>query len=115
MSTQCNHYVILGASLPFLKGDEGDDQYEKFENFMDSAYKPKKSGLLCLYDGMNGEYILVGHVLASTKESGGFDRLMCMDAPDSELVEQIVDEIKTHFDIEVKKSDIKTYVTSHYR
>lgn len=61
MGVRTNHYIILGAKLPYREGDN-----ERYEAYEFSSWEPKKSGLVVLVDGMSDEYVIVGHMLAAT-------------------------------------------------
>lgn len=61
MGVRTSHYVVLGAKLPYKPGDS-----ERYEAYEFSSWKPKKSGLVVIVDGMSGDYIIVGHMLAAT-------------------------------------------------
>jgi hypothetical protein len=76
MSVRVNHYVLLGVlfPMPALK-IEYADLHERLEPFMDSPLTDlivHIDGLCCLYDGMNGDYVAIGKVLAKTEDGGGF-------------------------------------------
>lgn len=108
MSTQVNTYVILGVRLPYV-----NDTYEKYEKYMDDAFNPRQQGLVVLYDGRDGRYIIIGHVVAVTDEGGSFDDVIEIEPPKEKLLKSIAAEIKAHFGLENQK--IKYYVTSLYR
>ena len=73
MSVQVNTYVMCGAVLPYdvLYGDEWDG---KLDPYLDSARGPihHHNRLCVLVDGMNGEYVAIGRVLAKTEEGQPF-------------------------------------------
>lgn len=61
MSVQTNQYLIYGAKLEYDKWKHLSDCFEKYE---DSAYENddlNRDGLHCLFDGMSGEYIVIGY------------------------------------------------------
>lgn len=70
MSTQTNTYGIIGVKLPY--DAIGEDEDERFEPYMDSAFKgiQHHDGVCILKDGMNGEYIIAGWVIAKSDEYG---------------------------------------------
>lgn len=79
MSTQINQYLMWGISLPYKWHQEWEKQnekpdgfYEEFEDFMDdsafSADIQHKDGIFCLFDGCNGSFIIIGRVLAKSKD-----------------------------------------------
>lgn len=75
MSVQINQYLMYGVQLDAEKLD--DDFYDKYESFMDdSAYKStvnEKDGIFCLYDGMSGNYAIVGKVLQKSSDENLID------------------------------------------
>ena len=107
---QVNTYVILGVRVPYEKGD---DAYAKYEKFYDDAYHPRQAGMVVLFDGMNGGYIIIGHVLAVTDNGQHFDDPIAIDPPKPKLLESIKAELKAHFNLE--NQEIKYWVVSHYR
>ena len=67
MGVNQTHYVILGIRVPFL-------EREDLEDFHDNEYKSEvtSQGLFTLVaDGMDGEYIVMGKVLAKGLEHEG--------------------------------------------
>lgn len=67
MSVQVNTYVIYGTLLPY---SACEDHYDALEPYMDDG---GKDGVSVLYDGMNGQYVAVGHVLAKSEDDQGFE------------------------------------------
>ncbi len=72
MSVQCNTYVMIGATFPYELFRD-DDVYKKLEPFQDNAFKSihHHEGLCVLIDGMNGDYVAVGVVLAKSADHEG--------------------------------------------
>lgn len=76
MSTQRNHYVIIGAMMGWDEfhyairpDDMPDGEFEywldrKISPYYDSAFDPisKSKALSVICDGMNGEYVAIGQV-----------------------------------------------------
>ena len=112
MSTQANTYVVVGVKLPFPKGEEGETAFQKYEAWMDSAYEPKKSGMVVLFDGRNGEYIIAGHVLDSTPNWEGFDEPVDLSKAEK-ITNDVKRDLKAHFNI--TDIEVKTWVVTHYR
>jgi hypothetical protein len=74
MSVQLNHYVMWGLLGSYA---EFEDMHDRFEPYFDSAYADihhHSDGLCVLYDGMDGKYIAIGHVLHKTANHDGFDK-----------------------------------------
>lgn len=69
MGNRCRTYVMIGAMFNYEAVQAalgGDDIYEKLEsliNVLDGDLKGDTFG--CIYDGMNGEYVAVGNVIAA--------------------------------------------------
>lgn len=78
MSTQINTYAMVGAILPY-----DGELYDKLEPYMDDAFEGVQhhDGLCVLYDGMNGEYIAVGKVVAKSANHEGFVAPVRLPAP----------------------------------
>src|SRR5690349_15582244 len=83
MSVQRNQYLMWGVKKPYEfakeweaanKKDDPDFDgfYNHFEKFIDdSAFDSKITevdGIFCLFDGMNGKYIVIGKVLAKSSD-----------------------------------------------
>jgi hypothetical protein len=112
MSTQWNQYLIYGVKISYGTTDE---PYEKYEDFFDSAFEGIKQhrGLCVLYDGMNGDYILIGHVLEKSDEGQPFQDPMDLEAPTGGFAEVIAGAIEREFGIE--KPQLKLWLVTHYR
>lgn len=79
MSTSVNTYVLLGVLLDYQQVHKllGDDPGEQLEPLCDKADDGKVGDFVCLYDGMNGDYVALGRLLArGDEDSGGH-----LDAP----------------------------------
>jgi hypothetical protein len=81
MSVQTNQYLFYGVMKPFeyvkqWEKDNNKDFYDTFEGFMDdSAFKKTvthNDGIFCLFDGMNGKYIIIGRVLEKGSDDEPF-------------------------------------------
>lgn len=112
MSVQCNTYVIVGTKLPFPELTDSDPTYHKYEKWCDSAYKPRKKGMVCLFDGMNGEYIVLGHVVASTGNWEPFEKPISASVS-KEVRESVKEELTRLFGL--VNPTVKTWIVSHYR
>ena len=98
------------VKLPY---DIADEPHEALSKFTDSAFNPRKSGFVVLLDGMNGEYIIAGNVIASTDECMAFEKPIKIVQPDKEELELLKREIKQL--IQADPPEIKHWVVSHYR
>lgn len=116
MSVQVNTYLILGAKVPYPTGKsdaEQDAMHAKYEKFYDSAFEPRERGLVVLFDGMNGEYVVAGQVYAVTVEGGHFEAPIEVAVPDERAVKSVERELKAHLGIEGQK--IQFWLVSHHR
>ena len=124
MSVQVNQYLIIGVKKDFNWSKEweketGKDFYDTFEGFMDdSAFKKEinhKDGIFCLYDGMNGKYIIIGRVLAKGCDDYPFiadGEPMCFTQLSVLETELIENSIQRNFGI---KEDLRHWLITHYR
>ena len=114
MSTQINQYIIYGIKLNY-EDYKGDVWYDKFEPYMDSPFKGIKhhNGLCVLFDGMDGDYIVIGHVVYKTDDGGHFaDAVPIGELSDRER-EFVRNNINLAFGIDAENSQY--YVVGHYR
>lgn len=112
MSVQVNTYIAFGAMMPFSTLNE--DEYDTYEPYMDSAFKGihHHNGLCVIRDGMNGEYVFIGRVLAKSRVHEHFDQAMTPEVTPTEM-ELIGNLIASQFDI--AKPEVKLWIFSHYR
>ncbi|EKS37805.1 hypothetical protein [Afipia clevelandensis] len=117
MSVQCNTYVLIGTSFPYDTFSE-DDMYEKLEPFMDNPFKGihHHNGICILSDGMNGEYFIVGRVLAKSANHDGLVAPLVVRMTDAERSEVKYD-IKHALGslVTLPDFDVTPIVVSHYR
>jgi len=107
MSVQVNTYVLVGTRLKYETG-----QFERYEKWTDSAFKPKQAGLVCLYDGMCGEYIFLGWVIAVTENHRHFYEPIRVKAS-KELRETVKEDlIKT---CGLTNPKVGVWIVSHHR
>lgn len=121
MSVQVNTYVIIGYKFEYSEFNErykGDPGYDLISNIEDTAFEGinNKNGLTVLFDGMNGEYVIVGHVLEKTREDQHFNKVIEIDSS-SKMSEMVTGLLNLYFkeDDYFLQEEIKTYVVSHYR
>lgn len=99
MGTRREEFVILGANIPKDKFE--DSFYDDYKQ-----YFTKKIGeTVYLYDGMNGEYFIVGEILARGDEYDGFQKTLFINLKDSKietLKNKIQNLIKENFKIDVE-------------
>ena len=88
MSMQHNIYVMIGTTFPYDTFKD-DVKYSQLEPFMDSAFDDvhHHEGLCILFDGMNGEYVAVGKVLAKSANHEGLVAPLVVRATPAEISE----------------------------
>lgn len=122
MSVQQKQYLIIGVNLPFdyfnhLNNDDDFDTYSFLEDYMISNYdQTYDKELSCLFDGMNGKYIIIGKIIAHAYEHSYDYAIDFLNL--SETLEQhkntfleVQLNIKEHFNIEPKLSML---LITHY-
>jgi hypothetical protein len=112
MSVQVNTYVLVGA-----KFDYDDLDYDSYSEYEDSAFEGIKhrNNLCVLSDGMNGEYIFIGHIKAKTENHEHFENPVDCSVSETEK-HWIYENISANFkEISLNIEDIKTWVVSYYR
>lgn len=114
MSVQANQYLIYGAKLDYEKYGKPDDGYDRFEKYCDSAFKTddlNPNGLHCLFDGMNGHYIVIGRCI---KKSGDGETISdtVIEPVNDELAEMIRLLVKAELGIE---EPMALHLITHYR
>lgn len=120
MSTQVNTYVMFGCLLDYdeLKTKNGGSIWDKIEPYTDNAFKPEfnpQAGITVLYDGANGKYVAIGHVVAKTENWQGFQKpieLPSSRPPPSETaaIFELMKELKV-----AHRYEPSWFVISHYR
>lgn len=111
MSAQVNTYVLFGVV--------GEDGYDQCEPYMDDAFKPDvnpKGNVTILFDGMNGEYVAVGHVIAKTGNGAHFEDPVRV--PTSPAIHASADDVQTalrDIGLEPFAYALGWHVISHYR
>ena len=96
-------------------GADNEEGYGRLEPYMDSAFEgiKHKDGMCCIYDGMCGEYIFIGRVLAKTKDHEFFEGEMEVDFLTELEKELLLQVIKTI--VETDQTECKYYLIGHYR
>lgn len=113
MSTQTNTYAIIGAMLPYDL--VGGDNYDKFEPYFDNAFEGihHHDGLCILGDGMNGEYAVVGKVLAKSDENGLLERPAVFDPIPNDEIQGLKEKIEALFPNQ--PIEIRAIALTHWR
>jgi hypothetical protein len=114
MDVRSNTYVIVGVKLDYDHFDEEQEE-SLLEPYKDSAYRgiEHHNGLCVISDGMSGDYIIAGRVLAKTvdDEGRGFDMTECDTSP--ELVAEVAGLLTEHLGIE--NPEVQVLAFTHYR
>jgi hypothetical protein len=133
MSIQINQYLMRGYLLSieeydshmesfFGKDWEWREDLEKYSS--DSAFNSginHHNGLFVLYDGMSGEYVIVGKVVKKAAYDDGEGGYLPSSGPmrvvniKKEEREEISSLINQHLKFNTEPKDIKTYIITHYR
>lgn len=81
MSVQTNLYVVIGVKLPWDGEFDTEEFHEYTESYEDSAFEgiQSKDDLTCIADGMSGEYIVIGMVLAKSDQYGYLDGILTVE------------------------------------
>lgn len=116
MSVQYNIYLMYGMKIDpeTLPKDELDEPIWKWGDT--SPYSTKvthKDNLFMLYDGMNCEYCILGHVIGKISDDGDYDLDSVQEIGNlSPKIKKLVQEsIKRNFDLE---PNCKYYLINHY-
>lgn len=115
MSAAVNRYIMLGAKFQFKPSPYN---FEDFEDYLDNHNAGKvteKNGLTCIYDGMNGKYIMLGKVLHKSGNYEEFDHdvIELPRGTDFNLFVNIRESIMTAFPL-LPNANIKLYFVTHY-
>ena len=114
MSVSFNQYLMLGIKRPIEKGT----LYEVYEDYIDNGYKPDiihKNGLSCIYDGMDGKYIILGRIIQKSRLNQPLDGVFTIDPVDVERAELIAGLINLSFPmVPVHFSEMKFWFVTHY-
>lgn len=120
MSVQINQYLICGVKLDYKEyeskwANEEDKGYDRLSPYMDSAFKgiQHKDNISCIFDGMNGDYIFMGKVLAKTQDHEFFEPEMEIEFLTKLEKDLLLKVIKTIVDTD--QEECKYYLFSHYR
>lgn len=113
MSTQTNTYAVIGAILPYDL--VGGDNYDKFEPYFDSAFEGihHHDGICIISDGMNGDYAVVGKVLAKSDEYGHLEKPVVFDPIPNDENLALKQKIEALFPDQ--SVEIRAIALTHYR
>lgn len=133
MGTVANQYLLLGVKLAYdavlpalehkiekenLNREDYDDiRFNFLEPYMDNGYQEAvkhHNGLFVINDGMNGEYLFIGRLIAKTKPGRMLDGIFDLNnTEEKETIKQIVTElIQAQFGIE--NQPVGLWLIAHY-
>lgn len=123
MSTKQNQYFMYGILMSYdwskaWEKKTGKNFHETFDEFMnDDSYSElvrHKDGIFCLFDGRDGEYIIIGRVLNKTSCDEPFlgDEAP-LKIPDLNEYERTIIEQTVHRHFKLKGS-FGFYFVTHY-
>lgn len=77
MSTEVRSYVLIGTLLSYADVQQwlGDDSFEQLEPLIEKADAGEVGAFVCVYDGMNGNYVALGQLIAAGDNDGGYGHL----------------------------------------
>lgn len=126
MSTQINSYIVLGVRLDYKEFNRmfrslcnGDDS-EAFDTFVDpycdNAFREDcdpHNGLSMLYDGRDGDYVVIGEILHKTPNHTWFESPVVLDFAEIHTkAPKVSERIFEEFGI---RESSQVIVVSHFR
>lgn len=91
MGVCATHYVVAGVKLHYKEAfpnSDSDSDSERFDEYFDNAYSDEiinKNDISIIADGMNGDYVVVGKIIAkAVAEHGDGLPMTCCDMSDDE-------------------------------
>ena len=78
MSVSFQQFIVFGIKLPYNFFEKNgsltsDEAYEMLEPYINNANENKPDSIGCIYDGMNGEYIILGQVIMKSDKNQPLD------------------------------------------
>ncbi|HHK4951245.1 TPA: hypothetical protein ACQT04_006172 [Pseudomonas aeruginosa] len=121
MSVQSNTYVLVGVKLNYQEfkdrylGDDEEGYYQYVDPYSDSSYKgiQHHDGLCVIFDGMSGEYVFIGRVLAKSIDEHGEGIQITECTVTAGLRAEVSDLLVKHF--ELAEPDVRIWAFTHYR
>jgi hypothetical protein len=123
MSVSNNTYVIVGKRLghkefqEILQSREIDP--EPYEDELSGDIK-HHNGLCLLNDGFNGQYAIIGRVLAKSCQDEGLQTPYVIDfynlfTSDDCITRQVIDALREQFGIDLAWDEFEVITLTHYR
>lgn len=114
MSIDRTDYIVYGWKLPYdMKDSKGNKISFWDEKFLPMIEGHKGEEYSIIIDNMCGNYIVIGKVLASTKESDGWN-FIPLKYWDSSEREELKDKYRKMFDIEGGVADPYLFIFTHF-
>jgi hypothetical protein len=114
MSVESEQYFLYGSKLDYKEynTEENHKKFEKFENYENKDFDSINNGdgLICLFDGMCGEYIYVGRCFFKSEKTELLDNFEIPELED-EFMKDVKYKIKEEFGIE---KEMKLHFVTHY-
>lgn len=112
MSVYKTDYVVVGVDVIKQIKEMSDESFEYLETLVEDCY-----GLEMIYDGMSGEYCIIGKVLSKVEEYEEMSKIIGINPIDLEFIARDVEEeIESNlFPIAILKDlKIELKIFSHY-
>lgn len=108
-------YVVLGVKLPFAFFSEDERLDLEARGFSDNVHSKTvghKHGITVIADGMSGEYIVAGRVLARARHDDGEGlEFLTLDITDGQR-QEVLEALATH--LRITSADIQPLVFTHW-
>lgn len=104
MGTSVTHYVLLGAKFEYgeIKRNPNFENWSEADDLHDNPYHDEfKDSVVMITDGMNGEYVFIGQILAKAVEDGNGLPITKCDVSDIDK-QDVQDYIHGRFGLTVK-------------
>lgn len=105
MSVETRSYVMIGAKFPFA-------EYDARRGLLDTLRDADPGDLTIVVDGMNGEYAIVGVMIAGTTDSGHFEHVVAVEDWPADRIKALHKQIGKLF--RGRDFKIRVYVFTHY-
>ena len=124
MSVQSNQYLMYGTILPYSfcmeweKENPGKEFYDTFDDYTDSAYTNKagKDGIICLMDGMDSSYIIIGICFNKSMNHESISGPMMISNPLTRIdMENYKNKVKYIFGQKSIEGEFGMILVTHYR
>jgi hypothetical protein len=118
MSTRRTDYLVfyVGCHCNDEDGTARSEKYvEPFEDNANEEHITTRAGFAVIEDGMSGQYVVIGRILAKTTLQEGFPMTDCMEGCSLRAAETLSLLIDQTFPFLVDlKRDVKVWLFSHF-